>query len=199
MGRTYTIYYDKASKERRRAYFTQGQGSLETAEEDILSNYGITLDARKSVTMFLPEFFEALPTCTGTTALLINKRCEVAYYVLWSILLKARQETQKIIDANKTKDKLLDKETYQMEERLKAFSGIKKGSQTAELKAIAELRDMDHKEHTDIENMIKSLDEKLSHTESSLEEMKGQCCKGKSGGGGLSELERLFVRSSNIE
>jgi hypothetical protein len=199
MGRTYTIYYDQGSKDRRRAYFTQGQGSLEQPEEDILSNYGITGDARKSVMMFLPEFFDALPSCTGTTQLLVNRRCEVAYYVLWSVLLKARQETQKVIDDNKKKDKLLDKDTYQMEERLRAFSGIKSSSGTsAELKAIAELRDMDHTEHMEIEDMIKSLDAKLTHTETAIEGMKKECCaNGKAvGGGGLSEMERLFVKNS---
>jgi len=198
MGRTYTIYYDQGSKDRRKAYFTQGQGSLEQPEEDILSNYGITGDARKSVSMFLPDFFDALPSCTGTTQLLVNRRCEVAYYVLWSILLKARQETQKVIDENKKKDKLIDKDTYQIEERLHAFSGIKKSSGTsAELKAIAELRDMDHTEHMEIEEMIKSLDNKLTQTESAIAGMKKDCCsKGKAAGGGLSEMERLFVKNS---
>jgi len=199
MGRTYTIYYDQGSKDRRKAYFTQGQGSLEQPEEDILSNYGITGDARKSVMMFLPDFFDALPSCTGTTQLLVNRRCEVAYYVLWSILLKARQETQKVIDENKKKDKLIDKDTYQIEERLQAFSGIKSSSGTsAELKAIGELRNMDHTEHMEIEEMIKSLDTKLTQTESAIAGMKKECCaKGKTvGGGGLSEMERLFVKNS---
>jgi hypothetical protein len=113
--------------------------------------------------------------------------------------LKARQETQKVIDENKKKDKLIDKDTYQIEERLQAFSGIKSSSGTsAELKAIGELRNMDHTEHMEIEEMIKSLDTKLTQTETTIAGMKKECCaKGKAvGGGGLSEMERLFVRNS---
>lgn len=52
----------------------------------------------------LPLFFDVLPTCSSDTSMMLKGECDVAYYVLWSVLYKMQlQERDQVAQDLKTK------------------------------------------------------------------------------------------------
>jgi hypothetical protein len=189
-GSKYFIRYDKESRERRREIFLNNDDklTLTDAEKELLDNIGITDDTYNAVRMYLFDFFEALPNCQSSIAILTNRQCEVSYYILWSVLLKARQDVQRKID-EQTSQGLIDSKLLQYEARLKSMTT--RGLITNNAKKPC---DANHGEHMEITNMIKRLEGKLDSVKTKVDTLKSQKSqKGGSSGGGLNEMKRLYM------
>ena len=189
-GSKYFIRYDKESRERRRDIFLNNDDklTLTDAEKELLDNIGITDDTYNAVRMYLFDFFEALPNCQSSIAILTNRQCEVSYYILWSVLLKARQDVQRKID-EQTSQGLIDSKLLQYEARLKSMTTRGLITNNGEKPCEA-----NHGEHMEITNMIKRLEGKLDSVKTKVDTLKSQKPqKGGSNGGGLNEMKRLYM------
>ena len=164
-GRSFYIDYDKAARARRQAVFSSKSSSenLTDSENELLETVGIVDSTRDSLKSYLPDFFNALPSCQSTTTMLTNKRCEIAYYVMWSVLLKARQDVQRRIEQARLEG-LPDNEVYQLEARLNAMSNVKgrgSGSDSQTFQAVSKLADNSHREHAELDTILKRIDGKI--------------------------------------
>jgi len=164
-GRSFYIDYDKAARTRRKAFFTGNPTSetLTDTENELLATVGIVDETRESLKTYLPDFFNALPSCQNTTTMMTSRKCEIAYYVMWSVLLKARQDVQRKIDDARVAG-LPDNEVYQMEACVKAISDVKGTGCKNEgktLAAITEHATKSHDEHMEIEEILKRIDGKI--------------------------------------
>lgn len=178
-GENFIIRYDEASRSRRRDIFLDNnkEKKLTDIEKALLVKLCI-LDENEgesstyeAVRMYLYDFFESLPNCQSSIAILSNRECEVANYVLWSVLLKARQDVQRKIDDAKKKSES-DIKIKQYEARLKSMS----------MRNIAAYDgpkpcDVSHDEHVEIETLIKRLEGKLDSVKNKVNTMKGGGCK----------------------
>jgi len=176
-GRSFFINYDKAARARRKAAFTTSSTSakLTDEEENLLQTVGIVDETRESLKTYLPDFFNALPSCQNTTAMMTSRKCEIAYYVMWSVLLKARQDVQRKIDDARVAN-LPDREVYQLEARLNAISNIKgDGSKsTNATAAVANLSKQSHDEHAEIDAVLKRIDGKIDVIKTNVNVLKGR-------------------------
>jgi hypothetical protein len=164
-GRSFYIDYDKAARARRKAVFS-GRSTSETltdTENELLSTVGIVDETRESLKTYLSDFFNALPSCQNTTTMMTSRKCEIAYYVMWSVLLKARQDVQRKIDDARVAG-LPDNEVYQMEACVKAISDVKANrckDDEKTLEVITEHATKSHDEHMEIEEILKRIDGKI--------------------------------------
>ena len=183
-GRNYFIDYDTSARARRKAVFTDPESTetLTDMENELLESIGITDDTRKSVAVYLDDFFNALPHCQSTTQMMTNRRCEISYYVMWSVLLKARQDVNRKIDEART-SQMPDKDVYQYEARLAAMTAV---SGTGKFNA----DDQSHREHEEIKTILERIEENLKGARVDITDIKVK----KQSGGGLREMERLFRR-----
>ena len=174
-GEKFIINYAEKERTRRRDIFLEKDDTqkLTDTEKALLDKLCITEDTYEAVRMYLYDFFESLPSCQSSIAVLSNRQCEVAYYVLWSVLLKARQDVQRKIDDAKKKSES-DIKIQQYEARLKSMS----------VRNIAPYNgpkpcDESHDEHIEIESLIKRLEEKLDSVKTKVNSMKGgaSACK----------------------
>jgi hypothetical protein len=192
-GRVFYIDYDNASRDRRKAVFTDPDTTetLVEPEESLLETVGITGDTRKAVQIYLNDFFDALPNCQTTTQMLTNRRCEVSYYVMWSVLLKARQEVVREME-DKRREGMPDQDVHQMQARLDAMGSVSKvrldGSSSS---ASGPCCDRDHEEHEDIKAIVENIKDNLEKARVDITNIKEA-----KRGGGLSEIERLFRRQT---
>ena len=178
-GRSFFINYDKAARARRKTIFTSSGSSSTTKltdeEEELLETVGIVDETRDSLKTYLPDFFNALPSCQNTTTMMTSRKCEIAYYVMWSVLLKARQDVQRKIDDARVAN-LPDREVYQLEARLNAISNIKgdgsKSSNTAV--AISNLAKQSHDEHAELEKVLKRIDGKIDVIKTNVNVLKAR-------------------------
>lgn len=84
-----------ADHDRRVQYFKHQSGAvLDPSEQEILTALGIDKATEDSLAPYLAEFFRLLPQCSSPASLLLNKRCELPYYVLWSVMFANNQVTQ---------------------------------------------------------------------------------------------------------
>lgn len=182
-GQVYFIRYDKKSRTRRKEIFLNNNDklSLTPEEKELLDNIGITEDTYEAVRKYLYDFFEALPNCQSSIEVLTNRECEVSYYVLWSVLLKARQDVQRKID-EQTRDGLIDSKLLQYEARLKSLS-TRSTVQTDARKPC----DESHDEHVEITDLVKRVEGKINNVKQRLNAQKGGTV-----GGGLNEIQRLY-------
>ena len=194
-GRNYFIDYDKAARSRRKAVFTDPESTetLTDMENELLESIGITDDTRKAVAVYLDDFFNALPNCQTTTQMMTNRRCEISYYVMWSVLLKARQDVNRKIDDARTKQ-MPDQEVYQYEARLAAMTAV---SGTGKFDGDAQ----SHQEHEEIKRILERIEENLKGARVDITDIKAKKQGGGArptppppSGGGLREMERLFRR-----
>lgn len=126
-GSNFQIPSTDADKRRRRAFFAQAKlnpayvsyrptkGSvppkgvdssilLKPEEYALLDALHIHGDRLVELSNELPLFFDALPTCSSDTSMMLKGECDVAYYVLWSVLYKMQlQERDRIDQDLKTK------------------------------------------------------------------------------------------------
>lgn len=172
-GEKFIISYSEKNRTRRRDIFLEkdDEQKLTDVEKSLLDKLCITEDTYEAVRMYLYDFFESLPSCQSSIAVLSNRQCEVAYYVLWSVLLKARQDVQRKIDDAKKKSES-DIKIQQYEARLKSMS----------VRNIAPYNgpkpcDESHDEHIEIESLIKRLEDKLDSVKTKVNSMKGGGCK----------------------
>jgi hypothetical protein len=173
-GEKFIINYAEKERTRRRDIFLEkdDKQKLTDVEKALLDKLCITEDTYEAVRMYLYDFFESLPSCQSSIAVLSNRQCEVAYYVLWSVLLKARQDVQRKIDDAKKKSES-DIKIQQYEARLKSMS----------MRNIAPYNgpkpcDESHDEHIEIETLIKRLEDKLDSVKTKVNSMKGgAACK----------------------
>jgi len=168
-GEKFIISYAEKERTRRRDIFLEKDDDqkLTDVEKALLDKLCITEDTYEAVRMYLYDFFESLPSCQSSIAVLSNRQCEVAYYVLWSVLLKARQDVQRKIDDAKKKSES-DIKIQQYEARLKSMS----------MRNIAPYNgpkpcDVSHDEHIEIESLIKRLEGKLDSVKTKVNSMKG--------------------------
>ena len=170
-GSKYYIDYDNNSKAKRNSILLSGSGKLTEYEELLLHSLGIVGDVRKGVANFLPEFFDALPYCQSTTQLLTNKKCETAYFVLWSVLMKVRKDLQKTLDEQNKKG-MSQSNVYQADEAVKAISSVKTTERGQISKDFEDLKKMDHEEHTHIEDILKRIEISLSKVQGNVDALK---------------------------
>jgi hypothetical protein len=178
-GENFIIKYDEVSRTRRRDIFLNNnkEKKLTDIEKALLVKLCILDEDEdesstyEAVRMYLYDFFESLPNCQSSVAILSNRECEVANYVLWSVLLKARQDVQRKIDDAKKKSES-DIKIKQYEARLKSMS----------MRNVAPYNgpkpcDVSHDEHIQIETLIKRLEGKLDSVKKKVNTMKGGGCK----------------------
>jgi hypothetical protein len=172
-GEKFIIRFDEKSRTRRRDIFLEKDNDqkLTDVENALLAKLCITEDTYEAVRMYLYDFFESLPNCQSSMAVLSNKQCEVAYYVLWSVLLKARQDVQRKIDDAKKKSESEIK-VQQYEARLKSMSMRNVVPYDGPKPC-----DISHDEHVEIEGLIKRLEGKLDSVKQKVNTMKGGGCK----------------------
>ena len=156
----------------------------------MLETVGITGDTRKAVQIYLNDFFDALPNCQTTTQMLTNRRCEVSYYVMWSVLLKARQEVVREME-DKRREGMPDQDVHQMQARLDALGSVSKVRLDASSSSSGACCDRDHEEHEDIKAIVENIKDNLEQARVDITAIKGA-----QRGGGLSEIERLFRRQT---
>lgn len=96
-----TFHYNntKADHERRVLYFKHQSGAtLDAGEQDILDSLGVDKETEESLAPYLADFFHVLPDCSTPTSLTLSKKCELPYYVLWSIMFANKQTTEKRLE-----------------------------------------------------------------------------------------------------
>ena len=93
-------------KVRRESYFKGlGDDALTKEEEGILTVLGIDTDIEDKLRSYLAEFFDELPNCQTDTSLLLNKKCEVPHYVIWSTLFDKYTRGDKALKDNRKRFK----------------------------------------------------------------------------------------------
>ncbi len=102
-NQTFTIGFTTQDDTRREAYFRDGSTQLTDQEKAVLAALGIDAILEKSLKPHLAEFFRKLATCSSDTNLILQKECEVPYFVVWSALFANRKETQRRFNENKRK------------------------------------------------------------------------------------------------
>jgi len=123
-GQKYYIDYDKESRARRSDIFDKNVTTkkLTDDEQKLLDAIGVTENTKTSLKPHLAEFFNKLPFCQSSSQMITNRKCETAYYIIWSVLLKARQAAQQKI--NESASGLSDKETHMLSAATDAMSGV---------------------------------------------------------------------------
>lgn len=123
-GRPFQIPNTAADKDRRRAFFLEkvkanrgyvdyrpSKGTkapagvdskylLKDEEYALLDALSIQGDRIIELSNELPLFFEVLPTCSGDTSMMLKRECDVAYYVLWSVLYKMQLQDRDVRRTN---------------------------------------------------------------------------------------------------
>ena len=188
-GRVFYINYDEASQDRRKGIFeSESTDKLTDDEEKLLATVGIVDATRKNLNPYLYDFFEALPDCQSTTQMMTSRQCETAYYVMWSVLMKARQDTQRNIDTANKEGHMPECEMYQTEARLAALSKIEgQGSATA---AVSKLAEQSGKEHEEITEIIKRIETKIDIVKEGVDKFKNKMGVK----GGSNRVANLFRR-----
>lgn len=127
-GKTFQIPATAADKDRRKVFFlskvkenrsyvdyrpsktsripagVDSRFLLKPEEYALLDALGIQGDRIIELSNELPLFFEVLPECSNDTSMMLKRDCDVAYYVLWSVLYKLQlQERDFKITNMKTK------------------------------------------------------------------------------------------------
>ena len=184
-GRDYYIDYDGPAQCRRKAVFCgDATVALTDQEDNLLKSIGIEGETRQNLAPYLYDFFEAVPNCQTTTQMLTSARCEVAYYVMWSVLLKARQDVKRKIDEGH-KNGMSDPETHQTAARIDAIGAkILEGPVAPQAPVAIPVTAMTgatgpcepagcHNEHKEIEDMITRLEAKLNSVKEGIDSMKG--------------------------
>ena len=179
-GRKFEIRYDKANRARRAEVFTgKSKKKLTETEEEVLKAIGITKDTRNELLPYLADFFNSLPSCQSSSQMLTNRRCEIAYYIMWSVLLKARQATQAKIDEQE-KAGITDLDTHQIAASVDAMSSIK-----------TTISGQNHSEHMEIIDIVTRIENNLKEVKTAVNSLPKK-------GGGLSEMNRLFRKRSRV-
>ena len=180
-GRKFEIRYDKENRSRRAEVFSGSPTNkkLTENEEDLLKAIGITNETRGELLPYLADFFNSLPSCQSSSQMLTNRRCEIAYYIMWSVLLKARQATQQKID-NQHKAGITDLDTHQVAASVDAMATVK-----------TTLSGQDHSEHMQIIDIVTRIENNLKNVKKAVNTLPKS-------GGGLSEMNRLFRKRSRI-
>ena len=89
-GASFLIDTSSEADERRTAYFTSQEGTLDEDETKLLNHIGIDPVASE-LRQLLPEFFRTLPDCQTDASLYTKLQCETPYRVLWqSMWLKKK-------------------------------------------------------------------------------------------------------------
>jgi hypothetical protein len=182
-GKIFFIRYDEPSRNRRKDIFLNNsvKRKLTDNERHLLEHLSITGSTYDAVKMYLYDFFESLPFCQTTGAILSKRRCEVAHHLLWSVLLKARQDVQrKIDDANQ--QNLIDSKLLQYQAQIKSLTSRDIAPYMGPKPC-----DESHDEHMKIESMIKRVGNKVDRIDSRIP-VKRQNQKG----GALKELQRIY-------
>lgn len=124
-GQKYYIDYDKEARKRRAEIFSKAGSKqvLKGDEPKLLEAIGLTDDTRAELSPHLAEFFNTLPSCQTSSQMITNRKCETAYYIIWSVLLKARQASQKALNSTSATS-LTDTETYMLSAATDAMSGV---------------------------------------------------------------------------
>ena len=188
-GRVFYINYDEDSQNRRKAIFeSESTDKLTDDEDKLLATVGIVDATRKNLSPYLYDFFEALPDCQSSTQMMTSRQCETAYYVMWSVLMKARQDTQRNIDSAHKEGHMPECEMYQTEARLAALSKLEgQGSAAA---AVSKLSEQSGKEHAEITEIIKRIETKIDMVKDGVDKFKNKMGVK----GGSSRVANLFRR-----
>jgi hypothetical protein len=109
-NKSYTISQSIEDRARRRKYFNtfkedkkKGDTELKPDETQVLTDLGIDATMTNTLKMYLPTFFDNLHSCSSDSSLVLDKKCNIPYYVLWSIMLANKESTDKRLRDNKEK------------------------------------------------------------------------------------------------
>ena len=115
-NKSYSVSQLPTDCARRRKYFNtfkedtgSGNGELTSEESQILKDLGMDAKMINTLKMYLPIFFDNLQSCSSDSSLILNKKCNIPYYVLWSIMLANKEATDKRLRENK-----LNQSTHQL-------------------------------------------------------------------------------------
>jgi hypothetical protein len=89
-NKSYALGTSKEDKVRRAAHFANGEGELTQDERQIAHDLGIDDTMMEYFRPHMAAFYDALPGCQTDTSLILNKKCEIVYHVLWSALFSAQ-------------------------------------------------------------------------------------------------------------
>jgi hypothetical protein len=104
--------------------------------------------------------------------MMTSRDCEIAYYVMWSVLLKARQDVQRKITEARKNGHMPDPKVLQTEASIAAMSKVTgTGDATA---AINEVGEQSHAEHMEIEEIIKRMEEKVDRIKEGINAVKAK-------------------------
>jgi hypothetical protein len=94
----FSIGFGEADNMRRISYFRGDiDASLTPDEIALLTALGIDDTMKMSLRPQLAEFFQSLKECRNDTSLTLSSKCEMPYYIIWSVLFANRRETQRRI------------------------------------------------------------------------------------------------------
>lgn len=160
-GRTYELDFDLKNRKRRADIFSGNSSKqLTEQEEELMKAIGITGSTKTELMPYLADFFNSLPKCHSSSQMLTNSRCEIAYYIMWSVLLKARQATQKKIEADNDSG-ITDIETQQIAASVDALSSIK-GSP---------INNQNHREHMQIIDIVTRIETNLKEVKQAVDNL----------------------------
>ena len=198
-GRVYYIDYDSAARDRRKAIFEQGADlQLTDQENDLLTSVGIQNETRKNLLPYLYDFFESLPNCQTSVKMMTSRECEVAYYVMWSVLMKARQDVQRNIDAAHKDGNMPDSEMFQTEARIAAMSKVPTTagvdlSGIAKSEDLKECCDKTHEQQEELQTIINRIEEKLNSVKTGVDKFNTKSATKKRGG----NPKALFIQETS--
>jgi hypothetical protein len=97
-NKRFSIGFGEADNMRRIAFF---RGDVDVAltpdEIALLTALGIDDTMKMSLRPQLAEFFQSLKECRNDTSLTLSSKCEMPYFIIWSVLFANRRETQRRI------------------------------------------------------------------------------------------------------
>ncbi len=102
-NKSFTLDTSEIDNARRKTYFRtfpHPTVDLTPTESEILAALGIDEETKLSLRTYLGKFFEELPYCQSDASLILNQRCEIPYYVIWSTQLAAQKTLNDRITEN---------------------------------------------------------------------------------------------------
>ena len=160
-GRNYELNFDLASRKRRAEIFSgKSSKKLTGPEEEVMTAIGITGATKTELMPYLADFFNSLPKCHSSAQMMTNSRCEIAYYIMWSVLLKARQSTQKQLD-EEHKAGISDLETQQIAASVDALASLKGNP----------INNQDHREHMQIIDIVSRIESNLKEVKTAVDNL----------------------------
>jgi len=218
-GDVFYLSYSAKAKQRRKLAFTSQDPTkcLTDGEKKLLEKINIVGETLESVKPYLAEFFESLPNCSTSVQMMTSKDCQIPNYIMWSVLLKARQSVKETMEKASGK-RLADIEVHQKNAQIKTLmesgkksklgsfmsaltptSGCNKQDCEKIAQGITRIEALLKSSHTDISGAPDSSGHISDQTKKSLETKNPVLTKtsqSPKSGGALEEIYRLYEKLS---